>query len=86
MAPTRWEEMRRQFKWVARDVMLNFICPKCGLEIPEGNPGVCPHKDYDSPPVKFDPKIDTPAEGLITILRRMGYSALADDMSGKRRR
>lgn len=86
MSPTRWDEMRKHFRWVAKDVTMNFICPKCGLEIPEGNPGFCPHKDYDSPPVVFNPKIDLPAAGLIEVLRRMGYNTLADDVSGKKRR
>lgn len=87
MTPTRWEEFRRQFRWkIQLPVALNFTCPKCGLDIPEGNPGLCPHKDFDSPSVKYDPKIDGPVDGLAQLLRSIGYIGLADQVEGKRRR
>lgn len=85
MTPTRWEDLRKQFRWVYKAVELNFICPKCGQEIPEGNPGICPHKDYDSPSVKYDPKVDLPIEGLPELLRAIGYSGLANEITRKRR-
>jgi hypothetical protein len=83
--PTRWEDFRKQFKFVVRDVEINFICPKCHNEIPVGNPGLCPHKDYDAPSVKYDPRADGPVDGLPEILRKLGYFALADQIQGKRR-
>ena len=86
MAPTRWEELRKQFRWKYQSVALNFICPKCGGEIPEGNPGMCPHRDFDSPSVNYDPKLDGPIDGLPQLLRDVGYGALADQMTGKNKK
>lgn len=60
--------MTKRLQWVAK-VDFYFRCPKCGMELPEGNPKKCPHQDGEK--LMHDPGKHGVPINLLEVMRKL---------------